>query len=48
MKMAKGLEENNHKIATQLKLLVVSEKKTERLITRNKRIEIKKHLQHKW
>ena len=38
--MGQGLQEINHKIAAQLKLLELAEKKTERLIIRNKRTEI--------
>ena len=42
----KGLEENNRKSSTQFKLLELAKKETERLITRNKKSEIEKHLQH--
>ena len=34
--MAQGLEEINRKISTQLKLLELAEKKTERLLTRKR------------
>ena len=44
--MAQGLEEINCKISTQFKLLEPAEKKTEQLITRNKKSEIDKNLQH--
>ena len=44
--MAQGLEEVNRKISTQFKLLELAEKETERLIARNKKSEIEKHLQH--
>ena len=44
--MAQGLEEINRGISTQFKLLELAEKETERLITRNKNNQIKKHLQH--
>ena len=44
--MAKSFEEINRKISTQFKLLELAEKETERLIKRNKRSEIKKHLEH--
>ena len=44
-KMAQSLEEINRKISTQFKLLELAEKETERLIKRNKRSEIEKHLQ---
>ena len=40
------MEEINRKISTQFKLLELVEKETERLITRNKKSEIEKHLQH--
>ena len=45
-KMTQGLEGINRKISTQFKLLELAEKKTERLLTRNKNSEIEKHLQH--
>ena len=45
IKMVQGLEEINSKISTQFKLLDLAEKETERLITRNKKNEIEKHLQ---
>ena len=44
--MAQGFEEVNRKITTQFKLLELIEKEIERLITRNKKSEIEKHLQH--
>ena len=44
--MAQSLEEINRKISTQFKLLELAEKETERLIKRNKRSEIEKHLPH--
>ena len=44
--MTQVLEEINLKISTQIKLLELIEKETERLITRNKRSEIEKHLQY--
>ena len=43
--MVQGLEEINSKISTKFKLLDLAEKETERLITRNKKNEIEKHLQ---
>ena len=46
VKMAQGFEEINRKISTQFKLLGLAEKETERLLTRNKKNEIEKHLQH--
>ena len=45
IKMVQGVEEINSKISTQLKLLDLAEKETERLIMRNKKNEIEKHLQ---
>ena len=45
IKMVQGLEEINSKISTKFKLLDLAEKETERLITRNKKNEIEKHLQ---
>ena len=39
------MEEINRRIATQLKLLDFAEKETKRLLTRNKKKEIEKHLQ---
>ena len=45
IKMVQGLKEINGKISTQFKLLDLAEKETERLITRNKKNEIEKHLQ---
>ena len=42
----KGLEEINRKSSTKFKLLELAKKETERLITRNKKSEIEKHLQH--
>ena len=44
--MTQGLEEINRKISTQFELLTLNEKETERLVMRNKMIEIEKHLQH--
>ena len=44
--MAQGFEEVNRKITTQFKLLELIEKEIEQLITRNKKSEIEKHLQH--
>ena len=44
IKMAQGLEEFNHKIAVQFKLLELAKKETERLITRYKKSEIEKRL----
>ena len=44
--MAQSLEEINRKITTQFKPLELAEKETKRLIKRNKRSEIEKHLQH--
>ena len=46
IKIALGLEEINLKILTQLKLLELAEKGTKGLITRNKKNEIEKQLQH--
>ena len=46
LKMAQCLEEINRKISTQFKLLDFAEKETERLLTRNKKSEIEKHIQH--
>lgn len=46
IKIALGLEEINLKILTQLKLLELAEKGTKGLITRNKKSEIEKQLQH--
>ena len=47
LKMAQGLEEINCKISTQFKLRIkLAEKETERVMTRNKKNEIEKHLQH--
>lgn len=46
IKMVLGLEEINLKILTQLKLLELAEKGTKGLITRNKKSEIEKQLQH--
>ena len=42
--MVESLEEINRKISTQFKLLELAEKETARLIKRNKRSEIEKHL----
>ena len=40
------MEEINRKMSTHFKLLELAEKETERLITRNKKSETEKHLQH--
>ena len=44
--MMQGLEEINRKVSTQFKQLELAEKETARIITRNKKSEIAKHLQH--
>ena len=44
--MVQGLEKINRKISTQFKLLEFGEKETERLLTKNKAIQIEKHFQH--
>ena len=44
--MEQGLEEINRKISIQCKLLELAENETERLLMRNKKSEIEKHLQH--
>ena len=44
--MEQSLEEINRKISTQFKLLELAENETERLLTRKKKSEIEKHLQH--
>ena len=46
IKMVQGLGEINRKLSTQFKLHELGEKETERLITRNKKSETEKHLQH--
>ena len=43
--MVQGLEKINRKISTQFKLLELGEKETERLLTKNKAIQIEKHFQ---
>ena len=43
VKMVQGLEKINRKISTQFKLLELGEKETERLLTKNKAIQIEKH-----
>ena len=40
------MEEINRKISTQFKLLELAENETQRLLTRNKKNEIEKYLQH--
>ena len=42
--MAQSQEEINQKISTKFKILELAEKETERLIKRNKRCGIEKHL----
>ena len=44
--MAQVLEKINLKISPQFKLLEIAEKETERLIRRNKKIDLEKHIQH--
>ena len=45
--MGQGLEEINYKISTPFKIPELAEKETKRLLTRNKKSEIEKHLQHR-
>ena len=40
------MEEINRKISTQFKLLELAEKETERLLTRKKKSQMEKYLQH--
>ena len=44
--MVQGLEEIKRKVSRQFKLLELTSKETQRLLTRNKKNEIEKHLQH--
>ena len=44
--MAQVLEKINLKISPQFKLLEIAEKETERLIRRNKKIDLEKHIQN--
>ena len=44
--MVQALEEIKRKVSRQFKLLELTSKETQRLLTRNKKNEIEKHLQH--